>query len=135
MAGQKKSSFISCLSGAQIAGRTIGRGTRVLVDSGSVSRDPDFWPGPAGADLHAFRPERWAEYRPPRGAGPLPFGFGSRVCPGQHIALAEMRALVAAVLLGRRVVPRAAGAGMDFDMGLGFGLTRASGNVDLVPLA
>ena len=57
----------------------------------------------------AFRPERFAPGAPaiPRGAF-MPFGTGSRVCLGQHLALAEMT-LLAAMFLQRYQVDVPAG--------------------------
>ncbi|KAG1785432.1 cytochrome P450 [Suillus plorans] len=61
----------------------IPAGTTVIGHHWSISRDPDIFPEP-----HAFRPERWTNDQ-----GCLRddlkffvFGFGRRVCPGQHVA-------------------------------------------------
>jgi cytochrome P450 len=61
----------------------IPAGTTVFGDNWSISRDPDVYPEP-----HAFKPERWFDEQ-----GGLRddlksfvYGFGRRVCPGQHVA-------------------------------------------------
>ncbi|KAG1769881.1 cytochrome P450 [Suillus placidus] len=61
----------------------IPTGTTVIGHHWSISRDPDIFPEP-----HAFKPQRWINDQ-----GHLRddlkffiFGFGRRVCPGQHVA-------------------------------------------------
>ncbi|KAG1750230.1 cytochrome P450 [Suillus lakei] len=61
----------------------IPAGTTVVGHHWSISRDPDVFPEP-----HAFKPQRWINDQ-----GCLRddlkffvFGFGRRVCPGQHVA-------------------------------------------------
>ena len=64
-----------------------------------MHHDPDLYPEP-----DRFQPERFL------GAAPnphtwLPWGGGRKRCVGRHFALAEMRAIVRAVLATRRVLP------------------------------
>ncbi|KAG2032860.1 cytochrome P450 [Suillus americanus] len=61
----------------------IPAGTTVSGDHWSISRDPDVYPEP-----YAFKPQRWIDEQ-----GALRddlkffgYGFGRRVCPGQHVA-------------------------------------------------
>ncbi|KAG2032856.1 cytochrome P450 [Suillus americanus] len=61
----------------------IPAGTTVFGDHWSISRDPDVYPEP-----YAFKPQRWIDER-----GYLRddlkffvYGFGRRVCPGQHVS-------------------------------------------------
>ncbi|KAG2070794.1 cytochrome P450, partial [Suillus decipiens] len=61
----------------------IPAGTTVIGNHWAISRDPDVYPEP-----DAFKPQRWIDDR-----GRLrddltffPYGFGRRVCPGQHVA-------------------------------------------------
>ncbi|KAG1875750.1 cytochrome P450 [Suillus subluteus] len=61
----------------------IPAGTTVFGDHWSISQDPDVYPEP-----HAFKPQRWIDEQ-----GGLrddlklfAYGFGRRVCPGQHVA-------------------------------------------------
>ncbi|KAF8060686.1 cytochrome P450 [Lyophyllum atratum] len=65
----------------------IPKGATVIGNVWSVGRDPAVFPDP-----EAFNPQRWL-----REDGTLredlksyPFGFGRRVCPGQHIATASV---------------------------------------------
>ncbi|KAG2115443.1 cytochrome P450 [Suillus clintonianus] len=60
----------------------IPAGTTVFGNHWSISRDPDVYPEP-----DAFKPERWINEQ--GGLNDLKFfiyGFGRRVCPGQHVA-------------------------------------------------
>ncbi|KAG1725076.1 cytochrome P450 [Suillus paluster] len=61
----------------------IPAGTTVVGNHWSISRDPDVFPEP-----HSFKPQRWINDQ-----GHVRddlkffvFGFGRRVCPGQHVA-------------------------------------------------
>ncbi|KAG1807819.1 cytochrome P450 [Suillus subaureus] len=61
----------------------IPAGTTVIGNHWSISRDPDVYPEP-----YAFKPQRWIDDK-----GGLRddlkffvYGFGRRVCPGQHLA-------------------------------------------------
>ncbi|KAG1807806.1 cytochrome P450 [Suillus subaureus] len=61
----------------------IPAGTTVFGNHWSISRDPDVYPEP-----YAFKPQRWIDDK-----GSLrddlkffAYGFGRRVCPGQHVA-------------------------------------------------
>ena len=59
---------------------------------------------PAFTDASQFQPERWltASMEPHPGHTPqalMPFGSGPRVCPGRHLALLEIKTVMA--MLGR----------------------------------
>ncbi|KIK41434.1 hypothetical protein CY34DRAFT_761792 [Suillus luteus UH-Slu-Lm8-n1] len=61
----------------------IPAGTTIVGNHWAISRDPEVYPEP-----NAFKPQRWID-----GQGRLRnnlaffvFGFGRRVCPGQHVA-------------------------------------------------
>ena len=122
----------TALRDVELDGRLVPAGTDFLLDTASVARDPAHWDGQA--DLESFRPARWAERRPAPLAGPLPFGFGGRVCPGRRIALGEMRALVAAVLLSHRVALRDPGEALEMDMLIGLNIAAGNGNIRFSPL-
>jgi cytochrome P450 family 135 len=51
-----------------------------------------------------FRPERWLVERPPHQAW-MPFGGGQRRCVGSHLALMEMRTVIAEVVKRVRLAP------------------------------
>ncbi|OAX32607.1 cytochrome P450 [Rhizopogon vinicolor AM-OR11-026] len=61
----------------------IPAGTTVSGNHWAISRDPDVFPEP-----HAFKPQRWIDDQG-RLRDDIKFfvyGFGRRVCPGQHVA-------------------------------------------------
>ncbi|KIY72870.1 cytochrome P450 [Cylindrobasidium torrendii FP15055 ss-10] len=68
-------------------GYVIPAGTTVIGNVWSVGRDPAYFPDP-----EAFDPSRWltdsGELRTDLKS--YPFGFGRRVCPGQHLATASV---------------------------------------------
>ncbi|KAG0708706.1 cytochrome P450 [Suillus ampliporus] len=61
----------------------IPAGTTVFGNNWAISRDPEVYPEP-----HAFKPQRWIddEGHPRDDLRNFVFGFGRRVCPGQHVA-------------------------------------------------
>ncbi|KAG2093153.1 cytochrome P450 [Suillus discolor] len=62
----------------------IPAGTTVSGNHWAISRDPDVFPDP-----NAFKPDRWldAEGRMRDDLKFFGFGFGRRVCPGQHLGV------------------------------------------------
>ena len=66
-----------------LAGRTLPRGSLVLVVPWLLHRNPKLWPEP-----DTFRPERFLDGTPPR-YGYIPFSIGPRVCTGQQFGLTE----------------------------------------------
>jgi cytochrome P450 family 135 len=82
-----------------VGGHPLEAGTVLLVASLLLHRDPSHY-----AEADAFRPERFADGL----HGPfLPYGGGSRACIGRHLAQAEIRNVVPAVLGARRLRPLA----------------------------
>ncbi|KAG1888059.1 cytochrome P450 [Suillus subluteus] len=61
----------------------IPAGTTLFGNLWSISRDPDVYPEP-----DAFKPQRWIDdqYRLKDDLKFFVYGFGRRVCPGQHVA-------------------------------------------------
>ncbi|KAG0694288.1 cytochrome P450 [Suillus ampliporus] len=61
----------------------IPAGTTVFGSPWAISRDPEIYPEP-----HAFKPQRWIDDqgRLRNDAKFFVYGFGRRVCPGQHVA-------------------------------------------------
>ncbi|KAG2145620.1 cytochrome P450 [Suillus cothurnatus] len=61
----------------------IPAGTTVFGNHWSISRDPDVYPEP-----YAFKPQRWLDDQSGLRDGLkfFVYGFGRRVCPGQHVA-------------------------------------------------
>ncbi|TFY71792.1 hypothetical protein EVG20_g1219 [Dentipellis fragilis] len=70
-------------------GMFIPKGTTVFANLDGIMRDPGTFPNP-----DAFVPGRWLPGHPLASSHPrlqldtfdLPFGFGRRICPGQHLA-------------------------------------------------
>ncbi|KAI1379648.1 cytochrome P450 [Hypoxylon crocopeplum] len=86
-----------------LAGQPIPKGTEILVSSWLINRSRKLW----GSDAADFRPERWIEKdgRPNNTGGArsnyefLSFLHGPRACIGQNFARAELRCLIAALVL------------------------------------
>ncbi|KAJ5152779.1 uncharacterized protein N7482_009257 [Penicillium canariense] len=72
--------------GANFNGYFIPGGTTVSTQSYSLHRDPMIFPDP-----ESFRPERWDEMTKDMNHASLPFGGGSRICIGMHLARIELR--------------------------------------------
>ncbi|KAG4429099.1 hypothetical protein IFR05_015425 [Cadophora sp. M221] len=71
-------------------GRTLGPhfipgGTTVSTQAYTLHRDPRIFPGPL-----EFKPERWLEPTQEMKDAWMPFGGGSRVCIGLHLAQSEL---------------------------------------------
>nr|WET52780.1 cytochrome P450 76BV1 [Ajuga reptans] len=77
----------------EISGYTIPKGTSVLINIKSITRDPKVWPNP-----DTFDPERFLhnniDYRG-QSFELTPFGSGRRVCPGIPIAHPTLHLIVA----------------------------------------
>ncbi|KAG1807783.1 cytochrome P450 [Suillus subaureus] len=61
----------------------IPAGTSIFNNHWAISRDPDAYPEP-----DAFKPQRWIDEQGHLRVDLIffPYGFGRRVCPGQHVA-------------------------------------------------
>ncbi|KAI1373455.1 cytochrome P450 [Hypoxylon crocopeplum] len=75
-------------------GHQIPAGAVVGVQAYSLHRDPAVFPSPG-----AFDPDRWLHATPEMRKALSPWGFGSRICMGMHLAHVEFR-LALAVLVG-----------------------------------
>ena len=86
----------TCAQDFELAGHLIPKGARLQCSLAQVMLTDARWAGQP--DAAAFRPERWLteEGRKPGGAW-IPFGGGARLCLGWLLAMAEMKALLAAV--------------------------------------
>lgn len=65
-------------------GYTIPKGWKVMLWFRSIHLNPEFYPDPK-----AFNPSRWDDLVPKAGTF-LPFGAGSRLCPGNDLAKLEI---------------------------------------------
>ncbi|KAL1730689.1 cytochrome P450 [Schizophyllum commune] len=78
-----------------LLGYTIPGGTIVGAQSWSLSRDPAVFPSP-----DEFVPERWlgSDDITTLQSHSFPFGFGSRICVGRHLALMMMQLVIAGLV-------------------------------------
>lgn len=77
-----------------VAGRAYKEGSILSVPSFTIHRDPDVW----GADVEAYRPERWFEGN--KEAMDMtfnPFSYGPRACVGKNLATMELKLIIASV--------------------------------------
>ncbi|KAF8380674.1 hypothetical protein HHK36_028164 [Tetracentron sinense] len=76
--------FREAKTDVNMSGYTIPKGWKVLVWFRSVHTDPEIYPDPK-----EFNPSRWDDHTPKAGTY-LPFGAGSRTCPGNDLAKLEI---------------------------------------------
>ncbi|KAI6702948.1 hypothetical protein NL676_012084 [Syzygium grande] len=89
--------FREAKSDVRINGYTIPQGWKVLVWFRTVHLDPKIYPNPK-----KFDPSRWDGYTPKAGSF-LPFGAGSRMCPGNDLAKLEIAIFLHHFLLNYRL--------------------------------
>lgn len=90
------------MADCEIEGYTIPAGTRAIVNSWALARDPGYWVG-----AEEFMPERFVEEAGGGGGSAaaadykggdflyLPFGTGRRICPGISFAIASIELMLA----------------------------------------
>ncbi|GLJ12751.1 hypothetical protein SUGI_0197120 [Cryptomeria japonica] len=76
--------FREALEDVELIGYTIPKGWKVQVWLRNVHLDPEVYPHP-----QKFDPDRWDNLLPRPGMF-VPFGVGSRLCPGNELAKMEM---------------------------------------------
>ncbi|WP_020518727.1 cytochrome P450 [Catelliglobosispora koreensis] len=72
-----------------VAGHILSPGTEVLIPVYHVHRDPRWWQRPG-----EFDPARWSRPVPHSPHAYLAFGSGPRLCPGGHLAMAQLAAAI-----------------------------------------
>ncbi|KAF8592878.1 cytochrome P450, partial [Ceratobasidium sp. AG-I] len=80
-------------------GYTIKKGTTIEANIWAIMRDPKSYPNP-----HVFDPTRFLTPTPNPDPRRFLFGFGRRVCPGQHVANNGAFTLAAAFMSVFKVV-------------------------------
>ncbi|KAK7039649.1 cytochrome P450 monooxygenase [Favolaschia claudopus] len=82
--------------GLTISEHAFPAGTVLSVPSYTIHRDPEVW----GADVEAFRPERWFEEERKDAMAKTfnPFSVGPRACVGRNLASLELQIIVASIL-------------------------------------
>ncbi|CAH0024829.1 unnamed protein product [Clonostachys rhizophaga] len=100
------------VGGAELAGHWLPTGTTVRAQSYTMHRDPFVFPNPDD-----FDPSRWREPTKAMLDASMPYGRGSRVCIGKHLAYMELRLATARFFLAFPEVSVSAKEGMnDEDM-------------------
>ncbi|CAK9143386.1 unnamed protein product [Ilex paraguariensis] len=89
--------FREAKADVNISGYTIPKGWKVLVWFRSVHLDPEIYPEPK-----EFNPLRWDGLTPKAGTY-LPFGAGSRTCPGNDLAKLEIAVFLHYFLLNYKL--------------------------------
>ncbi|KAF7013135.1 unnamed protein product [Triticum aestivum] len=85
-----------CRETCNVGGFEVTEGTRVMVNTWALGRNPEYWLEP-----EEFRPERFEDVRTSQKGSQfdyLPFGSGRRTCPGDIFALAVLELMVARLL-------------------------------------
>jgi len=85
------------LNDMTIGGLKIPKGVNLWTMVVTMHTDTETW----GPDAMSFNPERFANGVNSACKNPhsfLPFGFGPRICVGQHLAMVELKMLVAALV-------------------------------------
>lgn len=104
-------------------GMFIPAGTNIHPNQWAIHRDPSLYPEP-----ETFQPSRWLEpgyptYREPLTQYPnitnySAFGFGRRICPGQHIAERSLNILVARIAWACDIAKKVGPDGREIDVPL-----------------
>lgn len=80
--------------GREVGGYFIPAGVTVTTQAYTLHRNPEIF-----ADPESFRPERWLTSTPQMEEAFMPFGAGSRICIGLHLARLEIMLACAAFFL------------------------------------
>ncbi|KAF0696595.1 Aste57867_12664 [Aphanomyces stellatus] len=120
----------TCIEPCSIHGLSFERGDEVLIHSANASRDPENYPGQT--DLEQFRPDRFGQVSLNKTAT-MPFGFGSRICPGRKIAMGELKAICAYTVMGWHL-SRPANVPFLLDLTVGLGMRKAHGMLIWTPM-
>ncbi|KAJ7137821.1 cytochrome P450 [Mycena epipterygia] len=117
-----------------LMGHIIPPGTVVATQAWSIHRDPRTFPSP-----ERFDPERWLDDTgnsdtgsTRRAAHMMPFGLGTRVCPGQQLAQAVIRIALAAVVRKFEIQPDSATTESSMKMKAGLLGIPVSGECKLI---
>jgi cytochrome P450 len=89
-------------------GYLIPGGATVIGNSWAILHDPEVY-----TDPETFRPERFLQPDTEDQFPDATFGFGRRVCPGQHMARSTVWIAIASVLSSFEITPARDGEGKE----------------------
>ncbi|XP_074280046.1 cytochrome P450 714C2-like [Silene latifolia] len=87
----------SALQESKLNNIQVPKGIDIQVTIPLLHHDPELW----GEDVHKFNPERFANGIAGACNAPqayVPFGFGARLCLGQHFAMVELKVVLSIIL-------------------------------------
>ncbi|XP_027337909.1 beta-amyrin 11-oxidase-like isoform X2 [Abrus precatorius] len=90
-------SFREATADVNINGYIVPKGWRVLAWVSAIHMDPEYYSNP-----EEFNPSRWDDYNAKAGTF-LPFGAGSRICPGSDLAKLEISIMLHYFLLNYKL--------------------------------
>ncbi|OIW00973.1 hypothetical protein TanjilG_16222 [Lupinus angustifolius] len=81
-----------------LKGIVIPKGMNIQIPIPLIQQNPKLW----GPDAHKFNPERFS-----KGVSEasnfsqsyIPFGIGARICPGQNLAMVELKVILSLILM------------------------------------
>ncbi|KAK3234033.1 hypothetical protein CYMTET_55693 [Cymbomonas tetramitiformis] len=78
-----------------VGGHLIPKGTNIVLNCAASAVDPE-----AVTEPWLFSPDRWQDSSPSSelSKAVYPFGYGARNCPGQYVAMIEMKSVLARIL-------------------------------------
>ncbi|XP_038685634.1 beta-amyrin 11-oxidase-like [Tripterygium wilfordii] len=89
--------FREAVNDVKLNGYTIPKRWKVFIMFRTIHLDPEIYPNPT-----AFNPSRWDNKNIKAGAY-VPFGLGSRICPGNELAKTEMFVFLHCFVLNYKV--------------------------------
>lgn len=86
--------------GVEVSGLRVPSGVIGSTGAFDQGRKPDVFPQP-----DQWRPERWFDATEEMRLNWIPFGHGSRACPGSNLAMTELKYMIGTILRYFSVVP------------------------------
>lgn len=83
----------------EVSGLTVPPGVIASISALTSGRNPAVYPEP-----EKWRPERWIKADERMRFNWTPFGYGSRICPGNNLALTELKYMLGNIFRQMRAV-------------------------------